>query len=330
MDEVVFGIHRPKDFHLLKSHTMRLSKTHALKKMTNLCAFRISSWEDLPKAEQLNYLQNLSGILRFINLKRKNLHWWTRRRFSSTKNDQWYKSYFAAPSHAITRYNAKYVTVDGSASTIWDNNALFPTFGSMNARDPTILTAHLIHQQLPDAKCVVIVRNPVKRIYSDYLYFHKRSYKGAEAFHEAAQKAVDKFNGCMRNPNLSHMHCVYGKLLHSDFLFRLRIGLYYIHLRTWLSAFPANQLMVVRLEDYAKNTASILQDIYAFLGVKYMEKEKIERYIKEVKAKNTNTQSYVKHGEMLNKTKIMLQDFYRPYNMKLAELLRDNRFLYED
>ena len=262
---------------------------------------------------------------------RKENHWWTRTRFGNSKSSEYYRNIFAGAAKEIIN-NPELITVDATASTIWDNHNLFPTFGNTTVSDPGILIAHMIHKQIPHAKCVVIVRNPVKRLYSDYLYFKKKEDKSPEKFHEIAKQAVDTFNDCLQNPSLTHTHCSYAAPSDGNhaFLSRMRIGLYYVHLQTWLTAFPGDQLMAVRLEDYSQNTATVLQDIFDFLGVKYIPKEEIEDFIERSKARNTNTKSYVKHGEMLDKTKAMLTEFYRPYNEKLAELVGDDRFLYED
>ena len=38
----------------------------------------------------------------------------------------------------------------------------------------------------------------------------------------------------------------------------------------------------------------------------------------------------MRYGDMLNSTKKMLREFYRPFNEQLYELLGDERFLWND
>ncbi len=45
--------------------------------------------------------------------------------------------------------------------------------------------------------------------------------------------------------------------------------------------------------------------------------------------KRTNAQS-ARYPPMLPETKKMLQEFYAPYNKRLAELLKDDRYLWQD
>ena len=40
--------------------------------------------------------------------------------------------------------------------------------------------------------------------------------------------------------------------------------------------------------------------------------------------------AYKPYPKMLNETRVILDDFYRPYNQDLADMLQDNRFLYLD
>ena len=262
----------------------------------------------------------------------KGNNWWTRGRYkqSAWHDDMSFIRDWSKEPASVIRNHSNYITVDASTSTIWDNNALSPQFGDTKTKDPTFLTSHFIHSEIPSAKCVVIVRNPVQRLYSDYLYFRrKRQEKDKRIFHEKAKDAVTRFNNCLKNPDLSTMHCVYANTSKYDFLGRLRIGLYYFHIRSWLAAFPKDQLLVIRMEDYSRDTASTLQNVYSFLGVKYLDEQSIQNYISQTKPRNANEKSYVDNGDMLDETKEMLMRFYRPYNAKLAEILNDEKYMYD-
>ncbi len=48
--------------------------------------------------------------------------------------------------------------------------------------------------------------------------------------------------------------------------------------------------------------------------------------IMSMPARNANSQKYEK---MLPKTKALLEEFYRPYNEKLAKMLKDDRYLWK-
>ena len=205
---------------------------------------------------------------------------------------------------------------------------IFTIFGKTDVPDPEHLISYYIHKQLPQAKCIIIMRNPVKRLYSDYLFFGRFGKRTVEGFHRAAADAVQRFNLCLKT--MSTKHCVYSELSIFDLLSRLRIGLYYFYIDHWLNLYPLEQLHWVRLEDYAKDPATVLQGIYDFLGVKEMPKKEINAYITNTTVSLNNAKAYQHIGDMMPQTKQMLTDFYKEYNQKLAERLGDDKLLYED
>lgn len=50
----------------------------------------------------------------------------------------------------------------------------------------------------------------------------------------------------------------------------------------------------------------------------------------EMDVLNSGQESYDKYGPMLPETKAVLDDFYRPFVTKFADLLHDQRFLWRD
>ncbi len=52
--------------------------------------------------------------------------------------------------------------------------------------------------------------------------------------------------------------------------------------------------------------------------------------LKGIKEKRREKGKYEPYPKMLNVTRKILDDFYRPYNQDLADLLQDSRFLYLD
>lgn len=92
--------------------------------------------------------------------------------------------------------------------------------------------------------------------------------------------------------------------------------------------YPKENVYVTRLEDYAKQPADVLMDIFKFLELDPIDRKTLNA-IASKRAKNTNKKGYYKAGDMLNLTKNILDDFYRPFNRRLSQLLQDDRFRYE-
>jgi hypothetical protein len=47
----------------------------------------------------------------------------------------------------------------------------------------------------------------------------------------------------------------------------LKAGIYYIFVKDWLSAFPREQMHLVRFEDYISDRDNVINDLFAFLGL---------------------------------------------------------------
>ena len=107
----------------------------------------------------------------------------------------------------------------------------------------------------------------------------------------------------------------------------LRAGLYATFLEDWLKLFPREQFHVIKSETYYNDIPSTLRGVFSFLGVRPLNEHKLSSF-EEGDVKN----SYKKknHSEpMFSQTRKILDAFYRPFNVRLSELLEDDQFLWE-
>jgi len=67
--------------------------------------------------------------------------------------------------------------------------------------------AQLLREMQPDAKFIITLNDPVRRMYSDYYFLHDNlkplrvnmmHNKSADEFHERVTKQVNEFNSCVR------------------------------------------------------------------------------------------------------------------------------------
>ena len=112
-----------------------------------------------------------------------------------------------------------------------------------------------IKKIIPTAKLIAILRNPIERAKSDYLYHHngnidKRTFEQAinDAFRQITDKKPD--NG---NPLIGPRY--------------LNLGLYGSQLSIVKKYFPDNQLFITDYEELNKDSVGFMQKIYQFLGV---------------------------------------------------------------
>lgn len=104
--------------------------------------------------------------------------------------------------------------------------------------------ARAIRSTVPDARLIVILRNPTETLFSWYLIT-----RGPD-------------------PNLAFRAWFLAQQRPSeDWWSPLDIGRYATHLRRYFETFPADQMRVFLYEDYQRNTRSALRDIFTFLAV---------------------------------------------------------------
>ncbi|XP_071854137.1 carbohydrate sulfotransferase 15-like isoform X2 [Apostichopus japonicus] len=214
------------------------------------------------------------------------------------------------------------ITVDGSASTYWDNEGWLAKYPKYFQKGPPYILADVIKALLPDAKLMVIFREPASRLYSDYVFFNKLRNISPENFHELVRTSIDEYKACLTSRG-SEYACVYQSRPA-----RLQIGLYSLYTRDWLLRYPRQQFMFINLSNWHKGCRQILPEIYEFLGAEKLTEIEINAICMKSKS-NTNAIMKDEAGPMLNETRSMLREFYRPYVIELADILHDNSFLWD-
>ncbi|KAK5617244.1 Carbohydrate sulfotransferase 15 [Crenichthys baileyi] len=220
----------------------------------------------------------------------------------------------------------KIIIGEASASTMWDNNAWVYFYDNTTEGEPLFLIQDFIHAVQPEARFIVMLRDPVERLYSDYLYFGIAN-KSAEDFHEKVSESLQLFEGCLMEYTMRS--CVYNTTVNNAMPVRLQVGLYIVYLIDWLTVFSKEQILVLRLEDHASNRKYTMHKVFDFLNLGPLSKE-IESQITRSPASNTRRPADKNLGPMLPITKEILQDFYKPFNEKLAKVLRNESFLWEN
>ncbi|MBI4366826.1 MAG: sulfotransferase [Deltaproteobacteria bacterium] len=99
------------------------------------------------------------------------------------------------------------------------------------------LAPERIRACIPDARLICSLRDPLSRLYSDYLRFkYDQRYGILEA--------------CEQHPEIVE-RCLYGR-----------------HLREYLEHFPRDRIMINIYEDRAADPAAFMRGIYEFVGVR--------------------------------------------------------------
>jgi hypothetical protein len=106
---------------------------------------------------------------------------------------------------------------------------------------------------------------------------------------------------------------------------RLDIGMYYVHLHKWMQFYPQENFLFLKTEEMRKDPGQMMAQITEFLGVEQIS----DQYAKQWLSIEANVQeNYRKRFKMKPETEQLLNDFYKPYNMLLANMTGSEHFLW--
>ncbi|KAF6124774.1 heparan sulfate-glucosamine 3-sulfotransferase 2 [Phyllostomus discolor] len=162
-----------------------------------------------------------------------------------------------------------------------------------------------------DTKLIVVVRNPVTRAISDYTQTLSK------------KPDIPTFEGLsFRNRTLGLVDVSWNAI---------RIGLYVLHLESWLQYFPLAQIHFVSGERLITDPAGEMGRVQDFLGIKRFITDK-HFYFNKTKGfpclKKTESSLLPRClGKSKGRTHVQidpevidqLREFYRPYNIKFYE-----------
>ncbi|HLE26390.1 MAG TPA: sulfotransferase [Thermodesulfobacteriota bacterium] len=107
-----------------------------------------------------------------------------------------------------------------------------------------------INHYIPNARLLAILRHPVERAYSSFLYLIR---DGREPLRDIAQAIEEEPQRIRQNwaPIWNYKH----------------MGFYYDQLKRYFDQFDRSQIRVYLYDDFSTNPSRLLQDIFQFIGV---------------------------------------------------------------
>jgi hypothetical protein len=164
--------------------------------------------------------------------------------------------------------------------------------------------AQRVARMLPEARVVVLLRDPVARAWSDYQMFSARGLE-TRAFEELVERSLR----WLSDPDLAPLVDAARHLERSPLRYVLR-GMYAESLRPWLEHFPAGRVLVIRSEDLYADPGVVLPRVLAHLDLPAADLGPFEVF---------------KKGEYRDapaeQTAERLREFYEPGNRALYALL---------
>ena len=196
----------------------------------------------------------------------------------------WYLTHFKPAAKKIQR-SPKSITIDGSPSTLWRYN------DNPITKSELCLMPSMISSVAPNTKFIVIMRDPAKRLHSDFWYFcvlHNWKHngkviipkhyvkEGEQIFHNLTVQAIALFQSCIQM-GIFKFECVrratVGYNVSDCTDLRLGIGLYYYHIVKWLNVVPKKNVLFLRREDLATDPYSVMEQVWRFLGIQTQSKD---------------------------------------------------------
>lgn len=239
-----------------------------------------SAWRYL-----IQHPQVLPMVTRWEHLKSPHYFYWY-----YDKGEQWYRGHFptvAARAMAERRLGRPVITGESSPYYLFD-----PRVPARVATD------------LPHARFVVLLRDPVKRAYSHYW---ERVDNGVEPLPFAGALATEELR--VRG-ELEKMRAdpFYYSRPHDWYTYRER-GVYAPQLRRWFDAVGRDRVLVLVSEDMYRDEQAVMGEMARFLG------------IDAAPIPDTSRHNHRPAEAMDASVESELREFYRPHNAELRDLL---------
>ena len=208
---------------------------------------------------------------------------------SSSTN--WYRSHFPTKiSKKLLQLRTKSSVISGEFTSTYMYHPFVPK---------------RIFDLIPNIKLIVILRNPVDKVYSAFSQqFQFKEF--TSSFEDYIESELKRIKITEKEPDLKTFNEDFESIAVPNIL---RHGIYHTYLKKWLELFSKKQIYVVDSKDLHDNTQETLDNIFKFLE------------IPPVNIPDTSKINVGKYSKMDTLTRRRLLDFFSPFNDKLNYLL---------
>jgi hypothetical protein len=214
------------------------------------------------------------------------------------------------------------------------------------------LAPRRVYGALPQAKIILMLRNPVDRAYSHYMMAKSRGFEPDCSFDEIVRREIEEapvlleshqrcftdINGtiasCLTRADgvpirvASHQYGGASTELTSNrdlrnYYFRSYVfrSIYHDQVKRWMTTFPANQLLILQSEQFFEEPAAHMSRAISFLGLQGFDFAATPRLEKIWGGGVTRAlNKAADYREMNPETRSLLESFFRPWNTKLSGL----------
>lgn len=159
-------------------------------------------------------------------------------------------------------------------------------------------------QLLPEARIMIMLRDPVARAYSQYHHEVRIQFESL-SFEEALEAEPDRLRGEIEK---IHADPSYHSIAHQHFSYLSR-GIYLPQISSWLKYYGPDQILILSSEIFLASPAEQYQRVLRFLGLRKCE-------LSAYPHKNVGD-----YEPMSPKTKARLIEYFTPHNSMLRRYL---------
>jgi hypothetical protein len=152
-------------------------------------------------------------------------------------------------------------------------------------------------RDVPHAKFIALLRNPVDRAYSQYQMNVRRGIESL-TFEDAIDKERERLNRCDDPASPTWRHYSYVKR-----------GLYREQLERWMSVFPREQFLIIKSEDFYRSPERVVRQTLTYLGLRSWSPAQFKAY------------HLTEYPDMDPATREHLAEYFAPHNEQLYTLL---------
>jgi hypothetical protein len=159
--------------------------------------------------------------------------------------------------------------------------------------------------RLPNAKIILLLRNPINRSFSQYFHTSKsglEKFSFKEAVNREKLRIKGEYEKILRDED-------YRSSRFPAFAYLAR-SIYINQIKKWYEYFPRIQLLIIRSEDLFEKPKETLKKVFRFLKLPNWTKISYKKY-----------HSDAKDEKIENEIKNNLIEFFKPYNTQLYEYL---------
>jgi hypothetical protein len=162
-----------------------------------------------------------------------------------------------------------------------------------------------IKEHIPNVKLIVMLKNPIKTIYSRYYVFRNEGLESS-SFEDVIKMEMERIKiGDERN-ELRINNPEFGHIVNFNYL---RHCYYAEKLKNWLKEFKKEQILILTNDEFNTDIDKTLKKTFEFLDLpNHTIKNKIKHNVG-------------KYPKMHESTRKLLVDYFRPHNQELYNLI---------